>query len=182
MNSFEKLLSIGMDNYGIVTSEDAKSVGLSDRVVFSHVKNGKLLRRGQGIFKLAIFSSSDEMDRYAEAVAFGGKGAMIYGESVLAMLNLAFANPPLIEVATNRRVRKKLPTWVKIVRIGAGMAMAEYYRGIPCQPLRDAIRLCKGRILPERILAAIESAKDEGWLSSDDGEDLKKEIRKEVAQ
>ena len=182
MNSFEKLLSIGMDNYGIVTSEDAKSVGLSDRVVFSHVKNGKLLRRGQGIFKLAVFSSSDEMDRYAEAVAFGGKGAMIYGESVLAMLNLAFANPPLIEVATNRRVRKKLPTWVKIVRIGAGMAMAEYYRGIPCQPLRDAIRLCKGRILPERILAAIESAKDEGWLSSDDGEDLKKEIRKEVSQ
>jgi hypothetical protein len=88
----------------------------------------------------------------------------------------------MIEVATPRRVRKKLPTWVKIVRIDASAAMAEYYRGIPCQPLRDAMRLCKGRILPERILAAIESAKDAGWLSSNDGEDLKNEIRKGMAQ
>ena len=122
------------------------------------------------------------MDRYAEAVAFGGNGAMIYGESVLAMLNLAFANPPLIEVATPRRVRKKLPPWVKIIHIGACAAMTESYRGIPCQPLRDAMRLCKNRILPERILVAIESAKDEGWLSSDDGEILKNEIREGVAQ
>lgn len=182
MNSFEKLLSIGMDNYGIVTSENAKSVGLSDRVVFSYVKSGKLLRIGHGIFKLAVFSSSDGMDRYAEAVAFGGNDAMIYGESVLAMLDLAFANPPFIEVATPRRVRKKLPAWVKIVRIDAGRAMAEYYRGVPCQPLRDAMRLCKGRILPERILAAIESAKGEGWISTDDGEKLKDEIRNGVAQ
>jgi hypothetical protein len=98
------------------------------------------------------------------------------------MLNLAFANPPLIEVATPRRVRKKLPPWVKIIHIGACAAMTEYYRGIPCQPLRDAMRLCKNRILPERILAAIESAKDEGWLSSDDGEILKNEIREGVAQ
>ena len=182
MNSFEKLLYIGMDNYGIVTSGDAKSVGLSDRVVFSHVKNGKLLRMGQGIFKLAAFSSSDDMDRYAVAVSFGGNGAMIYGESVLAMLNLAFANPPLIEVATPRRVRRKLPPWVKIIRIGAGAAMTEYYKGIPCQPLRDAMRICKDRILPERILAAIELAKTEGWLSSDDGENLKNEIRNGVPQ
>lgn len=180
MNSFEKLLSFGMDNYGIVTSADAKSVGLTDRVVFSLVKNGKLLRRGQGIFKLAVFSSSDGMDRYAEAVAFGGKGAMIYGESVLAMLDLAFANPPSIEIATTRRVRKKLPEWLKIVRIGTQEAMAEYYRGIPCQPLCNAIRLCIGRILPERLLAALEPAENEGWLASGDAEALENEIRKGI--
>ena len=180
MNSFEKLLSVGMDNYGIVTSADAKSVGLTDRVVFSLVKNGQLLRRGHGIFKLAVFSSSEDLDRYAEAVAFGGKDAMIYGESVLAMLDLAFANPPFIEIATTRRVRKKLPGWLKIVRLGTHEAMAEYYKGIPCQPLCNAIRLCIGRILPERLLAALEPAENEGWLASGDAETLENEIRKGI--
>lgn len=62
----------------------------------------------------------------------------MWGESVLAMHDLALVNPPAIEVATNRRVRRTLPPWIKLVRRKDGEVA--YYQGIPCQPLADAIR------------------------------------------
>ena len=173
MNSFDKLCSLGMDNYGIVTSSDAKSLGLSARVMSSLVKSGRLLHKGYGVFKLAICTSSEGMDRYAEAVAFGGKDAVLYGESVLSMLNLAFVNPSVICVATPHRIRRTLPSWVRLVRVHEHGAKVSYYKGIPCQPLSLAIRHCMKAILPERILSALEAAQHEGWLTDEESLELK---------
>ena len=75
-----------MDNYGVVTSSDAKSIDISARVMSSLVKSGRLLHKGYGVFKVPFYTSSEGLDRYAEAVAFGGQDAIIYGESGNAVL------------------------------------------------------------------------------------------------
>jgi len=172
MNLFDKLCPIGLDNYGIITTADAKALGISDKVMSTLVKSGRLSRRGYGVFKLAFYSSSDGLDRYAEAVALAGRDARVNGESVLAMLNLALVNPATIEVASPYRVRRTLPPWVRFVRIATSKTCA-YYRGIPCQPLVEVLQSGTKTILPERLSSAVETATSEGWLSCDEAQLVK---------
>ena len=59
-------------------------------------------------------------DAYAEAVALVGGGAYLHGESVLSMHGLALIDPRAIEVATTKRVRRRLPSWVEPVTAPKG--------------------------------------------------------------
>ena len=103
-----------------------------------------------------------------------GGGAIVWGESVLAMHDLALVIPPVIEVATDRRVRRTLPPWSKLVhRKGGEIA---YYQGIPCQPLADAIRTCKGVVMVGRRVEGVRKAERNGEFRLGEAEQLLKEI------
>ncbi len=95
-----------------------------------------------------------EYDRYAEALAVVGKDAMIWGGSVLAMHNLAMVNPEKIEVATTRRVRRELPPWISLTRV-RDETPYNFLNGILCQPLADAFRHCKGKVMTYRLAEAV---------------------------
>ena len=99
----------------------------------------------------------------------------MWGESVLAMHDLALVNPPAIEVATDRRVRRTLPSWIKLVRRNGGGSV-DYYQGIPCQPLADAIRSCRGAVMAERLAEGVRKAERNGDLRLGEAEQLLKEL------
>ena len=175
MLAFDRIIDSGMDNHGIVTAAQARAAGVSYRVLSALVSDGRLLRRGYGVFKLAFFADPDGLDRYAEALALAGPTARIHGESVLAMLDLAFVNPSVILTAVSRRIRRKLPSWVRLVHVPA--APAVLLRGIPCQPLADAFLSALPAIPPDRLPPAIRRARAEGWLSAPEANRLRKTIR-----
>ena len=54
------------------------------------------------------------------------------GESVLSMHSLALVDPRAIEVATPKRVRRRLPSWVEPVSAPKGERTTSY-EGIPLQ-------------------------------------------------
>ena len=125
-------------------------------------KRNRLVHKGYGVYRLATHYQPSEYDGYAEAVLLGGEGAMIWGESVLAMHDLALVNPPAIEVATDRRVRRTLPPWIQLLR--RKVQNLEYYQGIPCQPLAEAFRTCKGAVMNERLADGIRKAERNGEI------------------
>ena len=116
-----------------------------------------------------------EYDRYAEALATVGKDAMIWGESVLAMHNLALVNPDKIEVATAHRVRKKLPVWIKLIKLQEDTP-SDDFNGIRCQPLSAAFRHCHKIIMSQRFAEAIREAEQKGLLGYSEAKKLKKEF------
>ena len=174
MTAYEKIYEQAADNYGYITTREASELGVPKSEMSALVKRNRLVHKGYGVYRLATHYQPTEYDGYAEAVLLSGDGAIVWGESVLAMHDLALVNPPVIEVATYRRVRRTLPSWIKLVRRNGGAV--DYYQGIPCQPLADAIRACRGAVMNERLADGVRKAEQNGELRLGEAEQLLKEL------
>ena len=166
MAHFDDIYELAADNYGLITSAEAKNLGVAKSELNRWVGMGRLLKRGQGVYKLVRYVPT-EYDRYAEAVA-------LVGEAVLAMHGLALANPRHISVGTTKRVRRELPEWVQPVTVSGRTVTS--YEGIPSQSLAEAILECRGIVMGERLKSAVEDARREGLITKDEFEHLRKEL------
>ena len=172
MAHFDDIYELAADNYGLITSAEAKNLGVAKSELNRWVGMGRLLKRGQGVYKLVRYVPT-EYDRYAEAVALVGDGSFLFGEAVLAMHGLALANPRHISVGTTKRVRRELPEWVQPVTVSGRTVTS--YEGIPSQSLAEAILECRGIVmgnfplgftLPKRISAIAFPPIDPGSQAS----------------
>ena len=120
--------------------------------------------------------ASEPSDTYAWVIMSVGPDALLYGESVIAMLGLALINPTRMFVATPRRTRRKLPDSIKVEWVRSIRPTATY-NGIPCQSEHDAILACKGKIPPDRLEAAARTAHEQGLISKQQYHALRKELR-----
>ncbi|WP_270356010.1 type IV toxin-antitoxin system AbiEi family antitoxin domain-containing protein [Adlercreutzia equolifaciens] len=173
MAHFDDIYELAADNYGLITSAEAKSLGVAKSELNRWVGTGRLLKRGQGVYKLVRYVPT-EYDRYAEAVALVGDGSFLFGEAVLAMHGLALVNPRRISVGTTKRVRRELPEWVQPVAVSGKTVTS--YEGIPSQSLAEAISECRGIVMGERLKSAVEDARREGLITKDEFEHLRKEL------
>ncbi len=174
MNNFEKVYETAADRYGLVTVEDAEKLGIHRKQLLAWVAMGRLERCGRGVYRLNHHVPTP-YDHFAEAVALVGHGAIIYGDGVLAMHNLALVNPAQIQVAVEKRVRKTLPDWIRLVKKADGIR-EETFEGIACQNLADAIRACRGTVMKERLADAIDQAERQGLVNRHEYQELKKEF------
>ena len=174
MNNFEKVYETAAERYGLITVEDAEKLGIHRKQLLAWEKIGRLERCGRGVYRLNHHVPTP-YDHYAEAVALVGHGAIIYGDAVLAMHNLALVNPPQIQVAVERRIRRDLPDWIRLVKKTTDVK-EEAFEGVPCQTVSDAIRTCKGTVMKDRLVDAIEEAERQGLIGRHEYEELRKEF------
>jgi len=168
MTYFDDIYELAVDNYGIITSAEARELEISDKEMNSLTKRGRLTRRGHGVDKLARYVPTPN-DAYAEAVALVGPKANLFGESVLDMLGLAPTNPARVFVATPVRMRKKLPEHIVVVKANDNV---NHYEGIRSQNLVDAVLACKRTMMPERLVEATNEASKQGFISKTQKDEL----------
>ena len=166
MTIYDDIYEIAADNYGLVTSAEAKGAGASDKELSRIAKDGRLARIGYGVYRIKHWVPTG-LDPYAEAVALVGQGAYLYGESVIAMHALAPTNPARTHVATPKRVRRSLPASVKVVRRPDCGDTTEY-EGIPSQTIPAAIRSCQGTMMTERLIDAAHRARELGLIRAEE--------------
>lgn len=176
MSKFENIFEIAADNHGLISSAQAKQAGITNNEMVQYAKRGRILKVGHGLYQLAQWIPEPN-DVYAWAVMSVGPDAMLYGESVIAMLGLAPTNPTRIFVATSRRSRRKLPDEISVKQINRANPAA-IYDGIPCQCVYDAILASRESMLPERLLAAVGEAKKQGFISQNEYRTLKRLVGK----
>lgn len=173
MAHFDDIYEIAADNYGLINAAQAAEAGVVVSELNRWARAGMLERRGHGLYKLVRYTPT-AYDRFAEAVALVGADAHLTGTAVLAMHGLAFANPPKITVATTKRVRKKLPEWIELMQ--EKEQPYTYYEGIPSQSVSDALISCRGKVMTERLLSAVEDAYANGLIKDADRERILKEL------
>ena len=174
MKLYDNINATALSNYGLITSSQAMELGVRLKDLLEWVKSGRLEKCWRGVYRLVQYLPT-EYDRYAETLATVGDDSMIWGESVLAMHNLAMVNPEKIEVATTRRVRRVLPAWIDVVKLQHEQPH-DYFNGICSQPLAEAFRHCKGRVMTHRLAEAVREAEQKGLLGLAEAEALKKEF------
>ncbi|MCL1830989.1 MAG: type IV toxin-antitoxin system AbiEi family antitoxin domain-containing protein, partial [Oscillospiraceae bacterium] len=113
MTNYANIYEYAADNYGLITSTEAKKLGIPNVEIVKLAHRGRLHHIGHGVYRIAQYIPT-EYDKYAEAVVIVSNGAVIYGESVLAMHGLGHVNPSKITVAAKSRIRKKLPEYIKV--------------------------------------------------------------------
>ena len=114
-------------------------------------------------------------DAYAEAIARVGRDAYLYGESVIALLDLAPTNPSYICVATPKRTRKKLPEHIRLKKMVESEPITSY-EGVPSQNIMNAIRSAKATMMDDRLQAATDKAFEEGYLLRNEYDALREEM------
>ena len=175
MKNIEKVYDFAVDRYGLITVEGATKLGIHRKQLLLWETMGRLERCGRGVYRVT-YHVPTPYDHYAEALALVGGDAIIYGDGVLSMHNLALVNPKRIQVATTRRVRRKLPEWIHVVK-KPDRVKEEIFEGIACQAVDDAICTCKGTVLRERLVDAIEEAWKTGLVGRQEYDMLKKEFK-----
>ena len=176
MKNFDKVYETAADRYGLITVEDAAGLGIHRKQLLLWQSMGRLERCGRGVYRIR-YHVPTPCDHYAEAVALVGREAIIYGDAVLAMHNLGLVNPKQIQVAVGKRVRRKLPRWIRLVK-KTDDVREESFEGIACQRVADAIRTCRGTVMKERLVEAIDEAARQGLVDRQEYKNLKKEFAK----
>ena len=174
MTHFDDIYEIAADGHGIVTAAQARESGVTTGEMARWCNDGRLVRRGHGVYKLARWVPTS-CDSFAEAVALAGDGAYLWGDAVLSMHGLALVDPAAVTVAVPRRVRRRLPAWVRLVPAPQGRS-STLYEGIPSQSVADALRVCSGAVMPERLLEAADEARSKGLVTEKEYRALKKEL------
>ena len=173
MKHWDQLYDIAMENYGIITFSEARSFCNACVELPRWVSKGWLVKRGRGVYRLAK-AMPDEKARYAEAVALCG-GGCIYGESVLALHDLAFKAPKAAGFQRTAPGSEKGDMTLYDDFRADGIEQTAYF-GIPCQRLSAAIKTCKAIVPRERLISAVADAEREGLIFGSELAELKKEI------
>lgn len=163
---------IALDQYGYVSTRDAVDAGVPAVELPKLAARGGLENVAYGLYRVPDIPPT-RYDQFAEALLRAGDGAYLYAESVLALFGLADLNLRQIKVATRRRARPKLPSFVKLVPV-RGDVRTTLYEGLECQPVADAILECRGRVDAKRLLAAAKEARGEGLLTTGEWHKVRK--------
>jgi predicted transcriptional regulator of viral defense system len=174
MKNYDIIYEYAADNYGLITSSEAKMLGIPNVELVKLAHRGRLRRLGHGVYRIAHYIPTP-YDKYAEAIALVGRGTAIYGESVLTMHGLALVNPADIYIAAQSRIRKKLPTFIQIIYPGAPLDLVEY-EGILSQSVFQAIQVSRSRIMTDRLMEAASEAERQGLISRTEAGIVRKEL------
>ena len=148
MTSYEKIWDTAEDNHGVITTAQARRLGVKPAALVSLATNRKLVRIGQGVYKLE-FHVPGPYDEYAQAVALAGETAFIRGASALMMRRLIPFDPGRFYLGVSKRMRRKLPPGYMVSEVKN--PDIERIEGIPV----------------ERVASALEDARRCGAIDSD---------------
>lgn len=174
MTLYDDIYEIAADNHGLITSSQAIELGGAYKDLNRMVNDGRLTKVGHGVYRIK-HHTPEANDIYAEYVALVGPEAYLYGESVIAMHELAPTNPTRVFVASPKRVRKNLPRSITLIP-STGKEAVINYDGIPSQSIPAAIRSCESTMMPDRLIAAVKRARTEGLILAKEESDLLNEL------
>ena len=170
-DGYDELWGLAEDNYGIVTSAQARELGVSRQNLSAMERGGFLTRICHGVYQVK-HHVPDEKDAYAMCVAAAGETGYLRSASVVAMLGLAPTDPGRIYVGAGKRVRRRLPDGCVLKDRTPCDAVVEFegFEGIRCQPLVEALRTARdeGAIEADRIADAASNANERGLLSDEE--------------
>ncbi len=176
MTAYQAIYDEAIGNYGLITSAQAKALGISNETLVKLASRGRLERIAYGVYRIQHYvPNSEGLDPYACAVAKVGDGAYLWGPSVLAVHHLCPTNPSRIYVATPGRYRRKASSTL-VVKDRAGEAEVENYEGIRMQPVADAIVSSQHIIMLDRLLEAARLGSDRELFSPQKREQIVKEL------
>lgn len=162
-----------VDDYGLITSEEAAELGMSNVEMVQQAKLGKLVRVNRGVYRMPVWPSQRQAP-YAIAVKAAGNDAFLYGESVVSLLELAPTDPSKMWLASPKRRRRNLGPGVQVKQVMDVRPV--WLEGISCQPVPAAIVCAAKTMGAKRARDAAQTAFDRRYITQTEFEGVEKEL------
>lgn len=183
--NFRKLFEIAEDNYGFVTVDQARQVGIRPQRLAEMARRGALRREAVGLYRLEPFPA-DELDSYKKASLwpYGVEGVLSH-ETALELYGLSDVNPAKIHLTVPKdyRVRhREVPPLYQLHHEHLDDRDVTRYEGLPIVVAAKAIRQCHEAHLRRDLLRqALEEAKGQGLINRREYNRLADELQIDVA-
>lgn len=170
MTYLRSVFEHAMDNHGLITTKQARTLGIPDIELVKLAHRGSLEHLAYGLYRHPDVPLT-RYTEFAEAVLRVGEDAFLTHDAVLNLHELALVNPRSVQVGTARRVRRALPDSVTLVRRTDAPQLTSY-EGIRSTTVAQALRDCAGTVPRDRLRDALEDARREGLVRRRDVADL----------
>jgi putative heme-binding domain-containing protein len=163
-----RLWDEALSQYGYVTTADAARLGVPVVELAKLAGRGALEKVTRGLYRFPDVPRTPR-GPFMEAVLWAGPDAVLSHDAVLALHELAFANPRTIRVTTPHRVRKVHPRAdITVIRADIPAVDRTHYFGIPSVTVARALVDCRQMIMPSRLRDAAAEAHRLGLLLGDE--------------
>jgi predicted transcriptional regulator of viral defense system len=166
-----------LDQYGYITTRDAADLGIPPVEVRKIAARGGLTHIARGLFRFDDIPYTGR-EPFMEAVLRAGEGAVLTGDAVLSLHDLALVNPRRIRVAAPRQVRADLPPTVEVRERRVHPGDRTVYEGIPTTTVARALLDARGTVMTERLVDAAREAMRRGLLLRREGEQVIHELER----
>jgi predicted transcriptional regulator of viral defense system len=147
---FTTLLDQAHQQYGFLTPDDARELGIDPAQLRIMAARQTLEHRGHGLYRMPVVPPT-ELDAYMEATLWTGRRGVLSHATALDLYELCDVNPSAIHLTVPRgfRTRKEVPSTYRLHRRDLDPSEVGWHEGIPI-------------VTPERaIIGGIEQAL--GW-------------------
>lgn len=175
---FEALVERAAEHQGIVTTNDARSLGIDPTQLRILAHRGKLERIGRGVYRVIALPLGRFLP-YAEAVAWAPEGSSISHESALAIRELGDFNPTRIDVTVPRgyRPRRKVPRTLRLRQPDLDQGDIDMVDGVPTAAvLRAILQVIEAGSDPYQVRRAISDAYRQGHIGGREAERMRRTL------
>jgi len=179
----DELIAIAEENDGLLTSKQARRVGILDSVLARLAQRGRLERAARGVYRIAHYPQP-RFSQYREAILWaeasqGPEEAVLSHETALAIYGISDANPSKVHITVPKsaRLRRERPAWIAIYRDNLGPADVILHEGLPvttvARTITDVLH-SSGRT--DLVRQAISDAKRDGLINDSETALLRRRV------
>lgn len=172
--AFTTLLEHAQQQYGYLTPDDARELGIDPAQLRLMAARNTLERLGHGLYRMPLVPVT-HLDVYMEAVLWTGRRGVLSHETALDLHELCDVNPSAIHltVPSSFRTRKTVPRTYRLHRLDLDPVEVVRHEGIPIvtpeRAILDGIEQALGWQLIDQ---AIERARARGLITKPAAERL----------
>lgn len=177
---FTELAEIAGEQYGYVTTDDARAHGIAPINLSRMAQRRVLERRATGVYRLPLMPTGP-LDAYVEASLWPQRGVrgVLSHETALALYELSDVNPTKIHLTlpTGYRVRRHVPAAYRLHYEDLDPKAVTLFEGIPIVAPAHAIRQAAAAHLGSALVAqAIDHGERNGRLTRREMAQLRREF------
>jgi predicted transcriptional regulator of viral defense system len=178
-SEYEKVLELATDQYGCVTTSQAREGGVSADTLRKIAKRGTLERVSWGVYRVPTFPPSPYAEYMEASLWPAGVHGVVSHESALTLRELSDVSPSAVHITVpdNFRIRRDVPAHLAIHHARLTDDEVTVFEGIPCTIVARTIEDChRVHVGPALVRQAIEDAEREGFLNPAEAAELRERV------
>jgi predicted transcriptional regulator of viral defense system len=179
-SAFETVMDVAAEQYGYVTTLQARNRGVTANALRMMATRGALERVARGVYRIPTFPPSPYAE-YMEASLWpaGGVRGVISHGSALALRGLSDISPSQVHLTVPQsfRVRREVPSHLVVHHAQLPDAAITMFEAIPVTTVKRTIEDChRAHIGPALLRQALTDAEREGFLTPSAVADLAAQV------
>jgi predicted transcriptional regulator of viral defense system len=178
-SEYKKVQDLAADQYGYVTTSQARGGDVSADALRKMAERGTLERVSWGVYRVPTFPPSPYAEYMEASLWPAGVRGVVSHQSALALRELSDVSPSAIHITVPEdfRIRREVPAHLAVHHANLTDDEVALLEGIPCTSVARTIEDChRAHVGPALLRQALDDAEREGFLSPAEAAALREQV------